>query len=760
MTQIEPRSNQGILLPQASGSGAGGSEGGGNPWELLNDRLRGRWKFVLPLALVLGIVASVIGYTIAPVKYVSRGHVVITPKLKPIVKEIPETEPLAFYDDFVATQAQILESDQLIERAMRHPDVAGAGFKASVSTVSLFANGLDVIPPRRGNAIVIAYEADTPDLAYAGMRAVLEEYEREFSPETDFEQSMERLIQERTEIESRLQQLRNQRQEEAERLPSPYNLSTLEEQYRTRSTWQNELYRELEEMRRWSCAGDDQGGTGQSGQNSDLTDDTVDTVDPVSDEASEPTYAELEKYPDVQAARARLRRITAQLEEARTALGPEASLIKELERKLNAAEDHVARIEAAARERWRSEQAMLDPSSADPASIAERISWLESRIEQFDAEFDALDDVRLEIQRIDDEIEGEQQSLEEVRQRIKGLETEREEIIAGRISVRPGIRPSSPGRDKRKQLAILGFMGGFAAPFGLFFLLGTIDRRAYAAAQLGGRTDPYDCLGVIPDLAAKATSEELDPHDTARQCVHRLRNRIELLRRPGRGFVVAVSSPFQGDGKTSLVYALAWSYASSGHRTIIVDCDFLGRALTSQVGRNDRVGVKEALRSGHLNGEVADMPQANLSVLSVGRDASYGPEAVRYSHVQHLFDQLREMYEIVIVDTGPLLGSVEAMPVASAADGVVLTLRRGRPTRRLEEAIEELGKLGAQFLGVVLNCAASSDCRRYASTSAYRTSRSDVATRKSGRAPQATLFDAVHGVAVDADAPQEDGREP
>ena len=68
----------------------------------------------------------------------------------------------------------------------------------------------------------------------------------------------------------------------------------------------------------------------------------------------------------------------------------------------------------------------------------------------------------------------------------------------------------------------------------------------------------------------------------ASDCVHRLRGRIESRRAPEKGYSIMVSSPFQGDGKTTLAVSLGWSYAESGYKTLLIDADFVGRAMTHQ----------------------------------------------------------------------------------------------------------------------------------------------------------------------------------
>src|SRR5690606_17719004 len=143
--------------------------------------------------------------------------------------------------------------------------------------------------------------------------------------------------------------------------------------------------------------------------------------------------------------------------------------------------------------------------------------------------------------------------------------------------------------------ALLGAVGGLGLSFAAFFLLGTIDRRAFATQQLkgsSGRALP-PCLGVLPDLSR--SSDDPEASDVAAHCVHQIRNQIEAQRPAEQGYVLAVSSPCQGDGKTSIVLSLGWSYAAAGYRTLMIDCDLVGRSLTRQLGMVGRPGLREAL---------------------------------------------------------------------------------------------------------------------------------------------------------------------
>jgi len=181
--------------------------------------------------------------------------------------------------------------------------------------------------------------------------------------------------------------------------------------------------------------------------------------------------------------------------------------------------------------------------------------------------------------------------------------------------------------------------------------------------------------------------------------------------------VLAVSSPYQGDGKTGIVMALGCSYAASGNATLLLDCDISSRSLSHEMGLGDHEGLRECLRDGYKRNLVVPQQVPNLSVLAAGIDRNIGPESIKRRDLETVFADLRREFDVVIVDTGPMLASLEALPVASSADGVILSVRRGRGRLRLQECITTLISIGANYLGVVLNCADRADCNRYASKS-------------------------------------------
>jgi succinoglycan biosynthesis transport protein ExoP len=359
------------------------------------------------------------------------------------------------------------------------------------------------------------------------------------------------------------------------------------------------------------------------------------------------------------------------------------------------------------------------------AALGERFDSMQERLGTVRRDIDRFNQERARVAAIDTDIRRQQSEMEGFQRRLAGLETESEAIRQGRVTIRAMAQvPTSPSRDRRIQYGAAGFMGGFGASLFLFFLIGSVDRRAFGARQLEADRGRLRPLGVVPDMGRLGDSDE--ERILLEDCIHRVRNRIDVRRRHADGgYAIKVSSPLQGNNKTSVVASLGWSYAQAGYRTILVDADFIGRALSHQFGLLRETGMREALRDPRALATFVRSVRPNLDMIPAGADRSVSAGHLQPTAVKELIDELRQRYEIVLIDSGPMSASVESLPLIGAVDGVVLVLRRGRNRNRLLDCIEDIRHVGAEYLGVVLNYASLADCQRYSSLSRVS---SEVAT--------------------------------
>jgi capsular exopolysaccharide synthesis family protein len=294
--------------------------------------------------------------------------------------------------------------------------------------------------------------------------------------------------------------------------------------------------------------------------------------------------------------------------------------------------------------------------------------------------------------------------------------------MSGRIHpVSYGDRPFAPSTDNRRKFAILGFLGGGILPFVGLMLVGLTDKRYRYSDDTGTDLSGVPLLGILPNLPDLLT----DPQQAAiaAHCVHQIRTLLQVGVRTQDRHVYAITSASPGDGKTSLTLALGLSFAASGARTLLIDCDLVGGSLTRRLGASAPEGMLEALNSRSSLDYVRDTDIANLSILPVGTGAMLPAGSFSPAGLRRLIAEARKSFDIVLIDTGPILGSIEAPPVAATADATILCVSRGQHRPAVERSMHHLITIGAKIAGVVFNRAETRDFERSVSRFSQRSLR-------------------------------------
>ena len=170
--------------------------------------------------------------------------------------------------------------------------------------------------------------------------------------------------------------------------------------------------------------------------------------------------------------------------------------------------------------------------------------------------------------------------------------------------------------------------------------------------------------------------------------------------------VIQITSPNPGDGKSTLAANLAVSIAQSGKRVILMDCDFR-KPRVHKIFHIDKpdVGLAAVITGDcDLGTAIRTSEIENLFILPCGPRPQNPAELLTSPEFQTVIDQLRALYDFVIIDTPPVLAVSDPAVVAPRVDGVLLVFRmtkKARPTA--ERAREQLAALGANVLGVIVN---------------------------------------------------------
>ncbi|UHA71960.1 CpsD/CapB family tyrosine-protein kinase [Paenibacillus sp. 481] len=169
--------------------------------------------------------------------------------------------------------------------------------------------------------------------------------------------------------------------------------------------------------------------------------------------------------------------------------------------------------------------------------------------------------------------------------------------------------------------------------------------------------------------------------------------------------VMAVMSSGVGEGKTTTVTNMAITYAMEGKRVLLIDGDLRRSRLHRIFGMDMGRGLSHLLRGGHDAADIArETGVRNLSLITAGaNDYNYG-ELLALSGFELFLERAREVYDVILFDSPPVLVVNDAKLIASCCDGVLLVVKAGVTKREaLMKAKQQLERVQANILGVVLN---------------------------------------------------------
>jgi capsular exopolysaccharide synthesis family protein len=287
----------------------------------------------------------------------------------------------------------------------------------------------------------------------------------------------------------------------------------------------------------------------------------------------------------------------------------------------------------------------------------------------------------------------------------------------------PAVPPEAPYKPDLLHNAVAGLIGG--AFFGLVFIVArdragsSVREPGDAAAFLG-----VPELGLVPSAAADPVRKRrVQQPDTDRlelvawqrkpsAMAESFRGAItSILFAPGRARpqVIVLSSPSPKEGKTTVATNLSIALAEVGVRVLLIDADLRKPRLHEVFDIENATGLADVLRRGQtveepLNGLLQATAIPNLTVLTSGRSSLADAALLFSSRVDELVKIARKNYDLVLIDTPPMLTMPDARVLARSADGVILVARANRTTRdAIQSACKRFLEDGAQVLGAVLN---------------------------------------------------------
>ncbi len=186
-----------------------------------------------------------------------------------------------------------------------------------------------------------------------------------------------------------------------------------------------------------------------------------------------------------------------------------------------------------------------------------------------------------------------------------------------------------------------------------------------------------------------------------------LRHIVEQTHKDSGLRMLGVTSPAVGDGKTTTAINLAGALAQSAEaRVLLVDADIRRGSVRGHLGWGDAgsLGLVDTILAPNLR--LADVvrrcPPFSFSVLLAGRGTTAPYEVLKSPRVGELFDEARQQYDYVVIDTPPFLPVPDCRIIAKWTDGFLLIVAAHKTPRKLVEAALDVMD-PAKLIGLVFN---------------------------------------------------------
>lgn len=290
------------------------------------------------------------------------------------------------------------------------------------------------------------------------------------------------------------------------------------------------------------------------------------------------------------------------------------------------------------------------------------------------------------------------------------------------VPVESAALPHAPVSPNIKRNLMLALVLGFLLGLGYALIRSQLDRRLRSAeaveAQFG--VTVVGAIPATPELAheqgevapiAVADVQSSERRSHAAESFRKLRTNVQFMDIDNPPRVIIVTSPEQGDGKSTVAANLAAALAVSGQTVTLVDGDLRRPSVASSFGLAEGAGLTDVLIG---RADIADVIQPHpefegLSILAAGR---IPPNPSELLGTQAMRGVLRKLAAdgYVLVDAPPLLPVTDAAVLSAVGDGAFVVISSGKTLDKdLGSALGHLEAVKGRALGVIFNRVARGD---------------------------------------------------
>lgn len=205
------------------------------------------------------------------------------------------------------------------------------------------------------------------------------------------------------------------------------------------------------------------------------------------------------------------------------------------------------------------------------------------------------------------------------------------------------------------------------------------------------------------------------PKSLSAEAYRSLRTRIKFSSIDKELKTVVVTSPLQGEGKSTIVGNLAYTLSQDGARVLVVDCDLRNPSIHYNFSVSNEKGITDVLVGDADLKDVIKKVDNSLFLITAGTIPPNPSEILGSDSMKMLLNELSNDFDFVIIDSSPILTETDTLLLTAIADGTIVVVKaRMTKEKVVKQTYEQLIESKANIIGTVLNeCDKSLDNKYY-----------------------------------------------
>ncbi len=270
--------------------------------------------------------------------------------------------------------------------------------------------------------------------------------------------------------------------------------------------------------------------------------------------------------------------------------------------------------------------------------------------------------------------------------------------------------PVSPSKPNRLLIVLVGLVLGLGMGAGFAFIRNYFDNTVKTPEDIQNKN--INVLAWIPQIEGAALDKDFEfivhkkPNSIPSEAFRALRTRIQFSKIDVEQLkTILVTSATPQEGKTTVSTNLAGSFANAGKRTLIIDCDLRKPRLHNILGTKRYPGFVDHFFGQASYDEILRTSEVqNLFFITGGTIPPNPSEILGSSQMEQFLQKLRNEFDIIILDSPPVVAVTDSEILSGLTDGTVLvTSANITEVDLMKKAVELLTHERGSFLGCVLN---------------------------------------------------------